>query len=113
MQSLNQTFEINKMKSIILAATLTLIIKGSMAFGQNKTMSDKKDAKTAKTDQPKDSVYYGCVLCCQACSIFRTDKPGECPTCGMTLEKRIYKIGVIESKENLLINKNACKHQNH
>ena len=113
MQSFNQTFDINKMKSIILAATLSLIISGSMAFAQNKTMSDKKDALTSKKDQPKDSVYYGCVPCCQACSVFRTDKPGECPNCGMTLEKRTFKIEAKDSKENMEINKSACKHQNH
>lgn len=84
-----------------------------MAFSQNKTMSDKNDAQAAKTDQPKDSIYYGCVPCCQPCSVFTTDKPGECPTCGMILEKRLYKIDLKEGKKNVLINKNDCKHQNH
>jgi|GEM_PF-6243604 len=112
MKSFNRIFEINKMKSKTLATMLALIISGSSAFAQFKTMSDNKDSLAAKKGQPKDSVYYGCVPCCQACSVFRTDKPGECPNCGMTLEKRTFKIGAKDNKENIRINKNGCKHQN-
>ncbi len=99
------------MKSKIWVGTLALIVSCTMAFAQNKTMSDNKDSLTAKKGQPKDSVYFGCVPCCQKCSVFRTDKPGECPNCGMTLEKRTYTIDAKESKSNIQINKNACKYQ--
>jgi hypothetical protein len=65
MQSFNQILEINKRKSKILATMLALIIGGSITFVRNKTMSDNKDSLTARKEQSKDSIYYGCVLCCQ------------------------------------------------
>jgi len=97
------------MKTKILMVMLTLILSGMMVFAQSNTMSDKKDSLSVKMEQQKDSVYYGCVPCCQKCSVFKTDKPGECPICGMTLERRSVIIENKAGKADFPINKNDCK----
>lgn len=99
----------NKMKVKIVVTIIALVVSGTITYAQNKTDVRKNDSLSVKNIQHPDSVYYGCVPCCQACSIYTTDKPGECPHCGMTLEKRTYRTVNGKKEELLPLNNNTCK----
>lgn len=96
------------MKSKIYTAIIAVIVCVAISFAQNKPDHKKSDLQTTKSIQQNDSFYYGCVPCCQPCSIYKTDKPGECPHCGMTLEKRSY-LAEVNETENAISTNNTCK----
>ena len=75
------------MKTKILTTVLILLISCSMAFAQNKTTKEKQSTSTIM-EIAKDSVYYTCPMHKE---VIR-DKPGNCPKCGMTLEKKTIKM---------------------
>lgn len=72
------------MKTKILIAVLAFIVSGTIAYGQDTTKTDKKQVVTTKTEMQKDSVYYTCSMHPDV----KMDKPGKCPKCGMTLDKK-------------------------
>lgn len=75
---------------------LALMISYTMAFAQeSETKSPKKEAPTTKTEQQKDSVYYTCPMH----SNVKMDKPGKCPSCDMTLEKKTIKMTGTKSQK--------------
>ncbi|MEO6903827.1 MAG: heavy metal-binding domain-containing protein [Bacteroidia bacterium] len=99
------------MKSrILVVALFGLILSAAFAFTPSKKEIQKSDVLITNTVQPIDSVYYGCVPCCQACSVYTTTKPGECPHCGMVLEKRTYQAGTEKKEAYSPANKTTCKH---
>jgi hypothetical protein len=95
------------MKAKLLIATILII--GIVAFAQSKPEIQKYDSQTQLSIQQTDSVYYGCVPCCQPCSVYTTDKAGECPHCGMVLEKRTYQANAENKEGNIPANSKACK----
>lgn len=76
------------MKTKILTTAIALIIISTAAFAQDKTQSGKKQPSSTKTEMTKDSVYYTCPMHPEVIMA----KPGKCPKCGMTLEKKTIKI---------------------
>lgn len=87
-----------------------MAVTGSTAgFAQSSKLTDNPDSSSAAVLLPEDSVYYGCVPCCQECAVFKTDKPGECPICGMTLVKRYVTMDDMKNESGVLINDKACK----
>ena len=70
------------MKTRILTTAVALILGGTMVFAQNKSQSDKMGSSSAKEE--KDSTYYTCSMHPEV----KMDKPGSCPKCGMTLDKK-------------------------
>ncbi len=82
------------MKIKILITLVALIISGTMVFAQSNTRSDKKQLSGTTTELQKDSVYYTCPMH----PAVKLNKPGKCPTCGMTLEKmKMNKTGTMEA----------------
>jgi rubrerythrin len=59
----------------------------------NKPVSDKTQAiidsarqrEVQRAKAAKEGAVYACPMGCEGS---RSDKPGKCPTCGMTLEKK-------------------------
>jgi len=47
----------------------------------------KKDDATTKTEQSKKKEYASAYVCPMHCEGSRSDKAGECPTCGMAYVK--------------------------
>ena len=76
------------MKTKILTTMFALMITSAVAFAQDKTQPDKKQLSSTKTEMTKDSVYYTCPMHPEV----KMAKPGKCPKCGMTLEKKIVKM---------------------
>ncbi|MCB9364917.1 MAG: hypothetical protein H6587_10135 [Flavobacteriales bacterium] len=93
------------MKIRIVITIATLIIGSTVVFAQGKT----ENQLIKKNIQQTDSIYYACVPCCKPCSVFTTNKPGECPHCGMVLEKRTYQANTGKKKKDFKINNSACK----
>lgn len=59
-----------------------------MAFAQSKTTTKEKQSTSTKMEIVKDSVYYTCPMHKDVIMA----KPGKCPKCGMTLEKKTIKM---------------------
>ena len=94
----------NKMKTKILTTALTLIISCSVAIAQNKTKSTEKQTSTTKTQMAKDSVYYTCSMHPDV----KLDKPGKCPTCGMTLKKKTVEMTGTKNKKMEVMKTYTC-----
>ena len=88
------------MKTKILTIVLASLISCTMTFAQSATKSVKKKTATAKTVQPKDSVYYTCSMHHDVIM----DKPGNCTKCEMKLNKK-----TIKSADTITENKEATK----
>lgn len=97
------------MKLKVVVALFALILSSSYAFAQSEIVAQKSDSLVVSNNQQSDSIYYGCVPCCKSCSVFKTDKPGECPHCGMILEKRTYLSDAEKMKENHFIINGKCE----
>lgn len=97
------------MKYKIFITIIALSICGFWAYAQNNMHEQKSNSLITENIQKPDSVYYGCVPCCQECSVYIADKPGECPHCGMTLEKRTYLTDAGQKKDNSPVKSNAFK----
>jgi rubrerythrin len=82
------------MKTIIATTVLVLIISFTATIAQDKTKSSQKESVSTKMEMAKDSVYYTCSMHPKV----RLDKPGKCPKCGMTLEKKTMKMTESKSK---------------
>lgn len=95
------------MKTRILL--VALMVSAFIVHAQSDSDNPKNNLAIEQSVFETDSVYYGCVPCCQDCSVFRTDKPGICPHCGMTLEKRFYTADATENKGLAPMNNAACK----
>jgi Cu+-exporting ATPase len=81
------------MKTKILTTAIALIITCSLAIAQDKIKSGDKQSSSAKMEMAKDSVYYTCSMHPEV----RLDKPGKCPKCGMTLEKKTVKMTTMKT----------------
>jgi predicted nucleic-acid-binding Zn-ribbon protein len=82
------------MKTKFLTTAFVLIFSCTFAFAQDKTKSSEKQTSTTKMEMAKDSVYYTCSMHPEV----KMDKPGKCPKCGMTLEKKTVKMTQTKSK---------------
>ena len=76
------------MMTKILTTVFTLIISGTMVLAQSNTKTDKTKLPVKKTEMVKETVYYTCPMHPGV----KMDKPGKCPKCGMTLEKKTVKM---------------------
>ena len=83
------------MKTKILTTACALIISCTGIFAQDKTKSGEKQSSATKMEMAKDSVYYTCSMHPEV----KMDKPGKCPKCGMTLEKKTVKMTQTKSKK--------------
>jgi ribosomal protein S27AE len=72
------------MKTKILTTLFALLIGCTATIAQDKTKSVEKQSSSSKTEMAQDSVYYTCPMHPEV----KSDKPGKCPKCGMTLEKK-------------------------
>lgn len=70
------------MKKLILMLAI-----GTLGFAAN-AQTTKEENKKEKTQMQKGSVYYTCPMHPDV----KMDKPGKCPKCGMTLEKKTMKM---------------------
>lgn len=92
-----------------LSIILPAFIAGSMMlFAQDPSIRSETDSLATNKEFTRDSVFYGCVPCCQRCTEYRTDKPGECPYCGMILQRRTVQPGTPEVEPAVLIKKIEC-----
>jgi hypothetical protein len=82
-----------KMKTKIAATVFVLIISYTVTIAQDKTKSSEKQSST-KMEMVKDSIYYTCSMHPEV----KMDKPGKCPKCGMTLEKKTIRMKETKSK---------------
>jgi hypothetical protein len=82
------------MKTKIMTTVLALVISSGVPFSQDKTKSNEKQSSSTKMEMAKDSVYYTCSMHPEV----KLDKPGKCPKCGMTLEKKTMKMTQLKSK---------------
>jgi len=99
------------MKAKIIGTIIALVVSLTITYAQSNIEIQKSYTNSSHIIALTDSIYYGCVPCCQACSEYTTDKPGECPHCGMTLEKRIYQATIETHKkaQKTTKNKGICK----
>jgi len=92
------------MKTKILTTVIAFIIACSFAFAQDKTKPIDKQSTSTKMEMVKDSVYYTCPMHSEV----KMDKPGKCPKCGMTLEKKTVKMTQIKNKDMKAIKTYTC-----
>lgn len=92
------------MKTKIATTVLLLIISCTVTIAQEKTKSGEKQSPPTKMEVAKDSVYYTCPMH----SEIKMDKPGKCPRCGMTLEKKTIKMTQAKSKNMEAIKTYTC-----
>lgn len=97
------------MKPVICITIFIMFIGNTLAFGQTKTQTENSELTKLQSVQPTDSIYYSCVPCCEPCSVFTTNKAGECPHCGMTLQKRKYKADANTKNEAIPTSNSTCK----
>lgn len=92
------------MKTKLAATVFVLIISWTAGFSQDKSKTDIRQSASIKVEMTKDSVYYTCPMHEQV----KMDKPGKCPKCGMTLEKKIMKMTETKSKNMEAIKTYTC-----
>lgn len=92
------------MKAKFLTVILALIVSGTLAVAQSKTESDKKQPSSTKTEMRKDSTYYTCPMHSEV----KMDKPGKCPKCGMTLEKKTMKMTEVKNEKKEAVKTYTC-----
>jgi hypothetical protein len=94
------------MKTKIFTTVIVIIISCSHALAQDKTKSIEKQTST-KTEMANESVYYTCPMHPE----IKSDKPGKCPKCGMTLEKKTVKTtGTQNVKKDAMITYTCSMH---
>ena len=77
------------MKSIKLI--MTIMVFGLLTMSMN-SCKESKQADNTKTEQAKDASeqgkeYTSAYICPMHCETSGSDKPGECPVCGMDYKK--------------------------
>ena len=92
------------MKSKILITVFALIFSGTMIFAQDTTKTAKKQTLKTVTEMQKDQVYYTCSMHPDV----KMDKPGKCPQCGMTLEKKTMKMTGTKGEKSTAVKTYTC-----
>lgn len=72
----------------IMKSSLTLILLSCMLFTAY-SCKDSKQTSPAKTEEAKQGKEYtSAYICPMHCEGSGSDKPGECPVCGMKYKKK-------------------------
>jgi len=78
------------------------MISGTMLFAQSNTQTNSK--QTTKTVKVKDSVYYTCAMHPDV----RLSKPGKCPICGNTCDKKTMKMTGTQTDKKVVTKTYSC-----